>query len=310
MLQTITNSIEFTESILNTITDHIVVIDRHCNIQFVNRSWVKFGEDNNCLTDSSWKGVNYLEACEKSAEMGDEYGRKAAEGIRKAINSELDIFYFEYPCHSPEEKRWFMMRVTPFRMQEADYYVISHQNITERKIAEEEVLSLSRIDGLTKIPNRRRFDEFLDSEWRRCARLKMPVTLAMIDIDHFKLLNDTYGHQAGDETLKKIGAVLKGFANRPGDICARYGGEEFAIVHGNTALEDSLTLIERLLDSIRKLKIPNKDAPTMPIVTASAGVATMDPALKSHPDQLIKAADTLLYKAKSYGRNQVVSRGD
>lgn len=239
--------------------------------------------------------------------MGDDFGRKAADGIRKAIETESDAFYLEYPCHSPEEKRWFMMRLTPLQVQRERYFVISHQNITERKLAEEEVLTLSRIDGLTQIPNRRRFDEFLDSEWRRCTRLDMPVTLALIDLDHFKLLNDSYGHQAGDECLRKVGGLLKRYAKRPSDICARYGGEEFAVVHGNTPLEHSLRLFDDLLEATRKLKIPNKDALPLPFLTASIGVATMNPKKDDNTEQLIKAADARLYAAKKAGRNQLVA---
>lgn len=93
------------------------------------------------------------------------------------------------------------MRVTPFQVHNNDYFVISHQNITERKLAEEEVRNLARIDGLTGIPNRRTFDEFLCDEMKRCARLNKPICLAVIDVDHFKLLNDTYGHQSGDGCL-------------------------------------------------------------------------------------------------------------
>lgn len=300
-------SIDFIKAILDTITEHIVVIDARGDIQYVNRSWVEFGVANDCLIDSRWKGVNYLDVCEESAAMGDDFGRKAADGIRRAIETGSDAFYLEYPCHSPKEKRWFMMRLTSLQVQGERYFVISHQNITERKLAEEEVLALSRIDGLTEIPNRRRFDEFLDSEWRRCMRLDMPVTLALIDVDHFKLLNDTYGHQAGDECLRKIGGVLKRYAKRPGDICARYGGEEFAILHGNTPLEHSLRLFDDLLNAIRDLKIPNERASPLPFLTASIGVATMTPKRNDQPDRLIKLADTRLYTAKKAGRNQLVA---
>ena len=201
-----------------------------------------------------------------------------------------------------------MMRVTPLELEDNAYFVISHQNITERKFAEEEILNLSRADGLTNIPNRRHFDEFLGGEWKRCARLKLPITLSFIDIDHFKILNDTYGHQAGDECLRTIGAILKEVTGQPSDMCARYGGDEFSIVFGDTTIEKSLDISMALLDAIRGLKIPNANAPTMPIVTASIGLATMYPTDLNSEIELIKAADSQLYSAKQNGRNQIEAK--
>ena len=299
-------SYEFLKLIIDSIPQHIVVINSGGQILFVNKSWQKFGENNACLIDEAWEGVNYIAECDKAARMGDEFGKKAATGIKEVIEGGRASFYFEYPCHSKDEKRWFMMRVTPLQVQGIKRYLISHQNITERKIAEEEVEKLSRIDGLTEIANRRTFDEFLHIEWKRCARLNIPISLVLIDIDHFKLFNDTYGHQAGDECLKKVGGVLKKFASRPSDICARYGGEEFAVVYGNTSLEQSRSLACKLLDAIRELDIANVESPTIPLLTASIGLTTLYPTKDDDESELIREADKLLYIAKESGRNRVV----
>ncbi|MEE4240715.1 MAG: sensor domain-containing diguanylate cyclase [Desulfopila sp.] len=299
-------SSQFLGSILNAVTDHIVVIDGTGSIVLANHAWVSFGVRNSCLSGTSWRGVNYLKVCDASAEMGDTFGEEAAGGIRQVIGRVRDDFYFEYPCHSPDKKRWFMMRVTSFVYQEKRYYVIAHQNITERKLAEEKVEALSRIDGLTNIPNRRNFDEFLHNEWRRCARLGLPITLVLIDLDHFKLLNDHYGHHVGDDCLKQIGSILLRFARRPGDLCARYGGEEFAVVFGNTDSKEASIMVDNLLEEIRELRIPNVMSPVLPVVTASAGLMTMYPDRQNEGDVLIAGADTLLYMAKENGRNRVV----
>lgn len=298
-------SYDFLKSVLDTITQNIAVIDSEGDILYVNKSWITFGQKNEYSIGETWNGINYVKECDKAADRGDEDGDKAANGIRSVIKGDKANFYFEYPCHSPEENRWFMMRVTPFTMQEGNYFVISHQNITERKLAEEVVLNLSRMDALTSIPNRRYFDEFLENEWRRCKRLGLPVSLAIIDLDHFKLINDTYGHQIGDECLKSVGKVLKGFAKRSSEIYARYGGEEFAIVYGNTNLDQAKLLVSKLLDEIRSFNIPNKISPTLPIFTASIGVATMYPDNKNNESDLIKKADESLYLAKKNGRNQI-----
>lgn len=200
------------------------------------------------------------------------------------------------------------MQVAKFTMRGTNYFVISHHDITKRKLAEEEALNLSRIDGLTNIPNRRYFDKFFSNEWKRCGRLKMPLTLAIIDIDHFKQFNDTYGHQHGDDCLRIIGATLKNFARRPSDICARYGGEEFVIVYGNTKIEDALIQLNKLIDAIKDLNIPNKKSLTKPFVTVSIGLDTMYPNKMNNEHELLKRADEQLYCAKNNGRNRICFR--
>ncbi|MDD3323680.1 MAG: sensor domain-containing diguanylate cyclase [Sulfurospirillaceae bacterium] len=303
-----TTSSVFLKSILDSIVEQIAVIDLAGNIVFVNQSWISFGQNNQCKSKADWTTINYLKVCDDSAKMGDHFGQKASVGIRKVIASEIPMFYFEYPCHSPKEKRWFIMSVTPFLFENNTYLVISHKNITQRKIAEEAVLNLSRIDGLTNIPNRRYFDNFLKEEWRRCLRLQLPITLAIIDIDYFKLINDTYGHQAGDECLKKIGLLVKKFTKRPSDLCARYGGEEFAIIFGNTDFKTSMKMLNRLLKDITDLQIPNEKSPIMPTLTVSIGVSTILPSAQISEKTLVASADKLLYIAKEKGRNQILGQ--
>lgn len=298
-------STEFLKLILDSVTEHIVVIDESGKIQFVNKSWDSFGENNACLMGADWTEANYIKECDKAAAMGDEYGVHAGSGIRQVINGQEPMFYFEYPCHSPDEKRWFMMRVTPFETEGSNYFVISHQNITERKIIEEKVEELARLDGLTQIPNRRTFDTFLDSEWRRCIRLNKTLSLALVDLDHFKLLNDTYGHQLGDEALVRVATVLKEFAHRPGDVCARYGGEEFVMIWGDTSLEQAKIMAKKLLKKITELNIENRNSPTYKTLTASLGLAAMTPTKGCNQMEIVARADKLLYKAKENGRNRV-----
>jgi diguanylate cyclase (GGDEF)-like protein len=305
MDQIMPNSNQFLRQVLDSITEHIVVIDNSGDIQFVNKSWMTFGNDNACLIRGDWNGVNYIEECNKAAGMGDKIGLKASKGIKKVISNKKSIFYLEYPCHSPHEKRWFMMRVTPFVSSDKDYFVISHQNITERKLAEEKVEKAAKIDGLTNIPNRRTFDEFLHNEWRRCKRLKKPISLALIDLDHFKMLNDTYGHQTGDNCLIQVGRILPKFANRPGDICARYGGEEFVLVWGDTTSKQAAALAKKVLKKVADLKIPNRKSTTANHLTASIGLTTVTPRKKSKTEEVINKADRMLYKAKESGRNRV-----
>jgi len=299
-------SIEFYKAIIDSITEHIVVIDQFGMICYVNKSWIEFSRQNGYSSPDSWQNLNYLSVCDVSALAGESCGNEAADGIRDVISGEKSHFYFEYPCHSKTEKRWFMMRVSPLHLDRHKLYVvISHQNITERKLAENEIIHLSRIDGLTGVANRRCFDEFLDEEWRRCGRLGVPLSLIMIDIDHFKLFNDTFGHVAGDECLKKIGAILQMFGKRPGDLSARYGGEEFTIILGNAPLKEAIVIAEEILKTVRHRAISFESSPVSSYVTVSMGVATMLPQQNLAAATLIASADNLLYSAKKNGRNRI-----
>ncbi|HUP60408.1 MAG TPA: diguanylate cyclase [Thermoanaerobaculia bacterium] len=139
-----------------------------------------------------------------------------------------------------------------------------------------EVLDLSWRDGLTGVPNRRRFEEVLETEWRRALRAHAAFAVMMIDIDHFKLFNDRYGHQAGDDVLREVAAVLQRGLGRAGDFLARYGGEEFVALVADCELPQALAHAETLCARVRVLAIPNEDAPEG-IVTMSIGIAATHP---------------------------------
>ena len=168
--------------------------------------------------------------------------------------------------------------------------------------ANRELERLSFLDGLTGIANRRRFDEFLDQEWRRCARSRVPLAVIMIDIDHFKLYNDTLGHEAGDEVLKRVAITLDDALQRPGDLVARYGGEEFVVVLPGIDAAAALAQGERLRGAVEALSIPHPQS-TDDRLTISLGASSTAPPAGS-PDALIHAADQALYQAKRAGRNR------
>ncbi len=165
---------------------------------------------------------------------------------------------------------------------------------------------LSALDGLTATANRRAFEQRLDEEWRRASRDGTPLTLLMIDIDHFKLYNDHYGHPAGDDCLKTISRDLKARLRRPADFLARYGGEEFAIVLPDTDLSGAVIVAEDLRRRTMALELRHAMSPAARVVTLSIGVAEADPANAAWgPASLVNAADRALYRAKRLGRNQV-----
>jgi diguanylate cyclase (GGDEF)-like protein len=165
---------------------------------------------------------------------------------------------------------------------------------------------LARVDGLTGLANRRHFDETLTSEWRRCRRSGTPLSLILIDLDHFKLFNDRYGHPAGDSCLKLVSACLQAGFTRSHDLVARYGGEEFVCVMPETLLEGAEAKARSLEKSVRALRIPHESSAVPEgIVTISLGVAVAVPSVGDECAELILRADRSLYMAKDAGRGQV-----
>jgi len=188
------------------------------------------------------------------------------------------------------------------------------RDITLRKRAEDALAQanvalshMARVDGLTQIPNRRSFDETLSKEWGRLAREDSPLSLILCDIDCFKNYNDHYGHQAGDDCLRRVAQALASCAQRAADLVARYGGEEFVLILPQTPLEGALRVAENMRRTVEKLAIQHAGSIVKPIVTLSLGVASVVPAQHMQANRLIEIADQALYQAKETGRNKVVS---
>lgn len=175
----------------------------------------------------------------------------------------------------------------------------------ELQIANKRLKELSRVDGLTGIANRRRLDEDLDREWKRMLRMKQPLSVILCDIDHFKLYNDNYGHQQGDDCLVRVAQAIKDSVNRPGDLAARYGGEEFCIILPETNGLGSIQIAELVRKNVRGLNLEHITSPVADMVTLSLGVATLIPDVGSQPIVLLEAADRALYQAKGNGRDRV-----
>jgi diguanylate cyclase (GGDEF)-like protein len=159
-------------------------------------------------------------------------------------------------------------------------------------------------DHLTGLANRRIFDEQLTREWKRAAREKGTLSLLMVDVDHFKLYNDRYGHLAGDECLRAVGSVLAKAPFRGTDLAARFGGEEFAILLPRAGAEGAFLIADRIRQAVADQQQPHISNPSS-IVTVSIGVATLHPAEETGEKLLIQRADEALYQAKKEGRNQV-----
>jgi diguanylate cyclase (GGDEF)-like protein len=185
------------------------------------------------------------------------------------------------------------------------------QEIDERKrieanlhTANRELDRLARLDGLTQLPNRRSFDEYLDEEWKISLQEKLPISLILADVDYFKLYNDTYGHQAGDLCLSAIANVITKVTRKTGDLGSRYGGEEFAAILPNTSLEGAIKVAQRIQADLQQLQLPHISSQVSQQVTLSLGIATIIPQADVSPAYLIKIADRALYQAKLEGRDR------
>jgi len=161
------------------------------------------------------------------------------------------------------------------------------------------------VDALTDIPNRRAFMERIESEFKRSARENRPLSVIMIDIDHFKLYNDTYGHAAGDECLKTVAQAIKDTIKRPGDFCARYGGEEFVVLLPDTELDAARLLAENIRTNIENMKLSHKESPPLFVVTISLGIAATVGSSTATYETVLQQSDKALYNAKDRGRNRV-----
>jgi two-component system, cell cycle response regulator len=187
-------------------------------------------------------------------------------------------------------------------------------DITERVRAEaalheanQELKRLANLDGLTQVGNRRSFDEYLKQEWGRLKQEKLPISLILCDVDHFKLYNDTYGHQAGDACLQQVARTIRNTLKRPMDRVARYGGEEFAVVLPNTPHPRAVQITEAIRLAVEGLEIYHAKSSVSDYVTLSLGVVTTVPSEEFSPEALIGVADLTLYEAKKRGRNRAIA---
>jgi diguanylate cyclase (GGDEF)-like protein/PAS domain S-box-containing protein len=211
---------------------------------------------------------------------------------------------------------WLQWVFTAFINHGEQMLLVMLRDITDIQLVREELeesnrklAALSATDDLTGIANRRRFDEAFNQEWRRTARVKLPLALAMIDVDFFKLYNDRYGHQRGDDCLRSVARVIAQHASRAGDLIARYGGEEFVFVGAVADNEHALRLAENIRRAVEQLLLSH-DASSFGCVTVSIGVAVVVPDDEHTPSMLLRSADEALYTAKAMGRNRVTLHVD
>lgn len=195
-------------------------------------------------------------------------------------------------------------------------YDLSHRKVCQARLdghlrtlsSRSLIEALVRLDYLTELPNRREYERRLEEEWLRGRRTGSPLSLILVDIDHFKPYNDHHGHTTGDDCLRAVAQAVGGCIRRVSDLVARYGGEELVAVLPNTPLEGAIQIAESMRRAVADAELRHAASPVAPFVTISAGVACLTPGPEQLPSELVVRADAALYRAKDEGRNRVVPR--
>jgi len=293
--------------IFNSTADAMWVLDNNLTITKINNAFLNYlGLPREKVLNRECKEVFKCSFC------------GGPDCLSQLINNPADRVEYELTAVKRNgTETSFILTATPFKTESGDVIgvIANYTDITNLKRAEallkeknKELERLSNIDGLTGIANRRKFDECLQSEWKRLTRDASPLSLILCDIDHFKLYNDHYGHQAGDDCLIAVADAIDKNLKRSTDLGARYGGEEFGIILPNTHGDGAFYLATVIRESIENLKLIHEHSSTNPCVTLSLGVTETIPTVDKGPEELVMKADKALYEAKEKGRNQAVFR--
>lgn len=231
------------------------------------------------------------------------YESGAVDYLFKPINSTVLMSKIRVFIELGHQKQQLEDKTSQLNIKIKELEALKYELENKNKILEQ----LTMEDRLTSLGNRRCFDITLASEWHRGLRSKQPLSLVMADIDHFKLYNDTYGHQEGDICLKRVAHSLSSTLKRQCDIVSRYGGEEFIAILPDTDSKGAIQVGEAMIKAIENLNISHNTSETLDHITISVGVATVVPVHGSMAEFLLKAVDQALYKAKQLGRNRLVS---
>lgn len=289
----------FQQAVFDALAAQIAVLDRRGLVLQTNAAWRQYATDNGLADAPCFVGGNYLEALDCIAGKDQETVLAASAGIASVIAGELAHFQLAQPFFAPADKRWFILKVTPVH-DAAERVVVSHEDVTGIKKAELASLTLANIDTLTGALSRRNFLNLAEHEMARSNRYALPLMVLMLDLDHFKLINDRFGHAAGDIVLQGFVHTVSGVL-RESDLIGRIGGEEFAVLLPNTALEGGCALAQRIIDSVRASAV-EIDGERIPY-TVSVGAACLTN--ETSFSALLGVADVALYRAKHSGRDRL-----
>lgn len=302
----------FVQGVLDSVPSQIAVIDHAGRIIAINSAWRRFSLENSAtpgtMAPNTDVGANYLDVCASAESVGADDAGATREGIKAVIEGRLAEFRFEYPCHSPQEQRWFTMTATPLDSG-VEGAVVVHSNITERRQLEEQVRQLAFYDSLTGLPNRRLVLDRLTQAIAASRRSGCHGAVLFIDLDDFKPVNDNYGHDAGDLLLSEAAHRLQG-GLRETDTVARLGGDEFIVMVCSLDATPAVAraqaegiarkLSQRLAEPYRLRRASGTPADRVieHRCSASIGVTLFD-GRNDDPESILVAADAAMYQAKA-----------
>lgn len=292
-------SVRFQQAVFDSLSAQIAVLDRHGTILQTNAACRKYAVDNGYADDACFIGGNYLEILNCMSGKDQETVLAASAGIASVISGEVSHFQLQHPFFAPADKRWFIMKVTYVHDVE-ERVVVSHEDVSKLKAAELASWTLANIDTLTGTLSRRNFLNLAEQELVRSTRYELPLMVLMLDMDHFKLINDHHGHAAGDAVLQGFVQTVTGIL-RESDFIGRIGGEEFAVLLPNTTLDGGHALAQRIIESVRNKPV-EVDGQCIPYtVSIGAGYLSTETSFAA----LLVLADAALYRAKNGGRDRL-----
>ncbi|MHB8947936.1 MAG: sensor domain-containing diguanylate cyclase [Rhodoferax sp.] len=289
----------FQQAVFDSLVAQVAVLDQTGTVLQTNAAWRQYAADSGLSGRHCCQSGNYLELLGCMTEEDPQTLQAAQAGISAVLAGDLPDFHLPQPFFAPMDKRWFSLKVTPVH-DSAKRLVVSHEDVTQLKTAELASLTLANIDALTGALSRRNFFNLAEQEVARSIRYSLPLMVLMLDLDHFKTINDKYGHAAGDVVLQKcvqtVTSVLRG-----ADLIGRIGGEEFAVLLPNTPLEGGRALAQRIVESVRAHPVQVNGKTIVYTVSIGAGCLAGEHSFA----QLLGSADAALYRAKEAGRDRL-----
>jgi diguanylate cyclase (GGDEF)-like protein/PAS domain S-box-containing protein len=287
---------KFQQAVFDAISAHIAVLDHAGTIVQTNAAWQHYASGLNC---GETVGKGYLAVLGTILALAPATTAALVAGMSAVVAGELPFFHGNEPIQSAGKNKWFTIKITPLR-DTAHRLVVTHEDVSELKRAELASWTLANVDALTGALSRQNFLRLAEHELTRSVRYSLPLVVLMLDLDHFKHVNDTYGHQGGDAVLQAFVHTVKGVL-RESDVIGRIGGEEFVVLLPNTTYEGGLSLATRILAEVRVNTVEFCGKQITYTVSMGARCLSRQTSFAS----LLGECDAALYRAKKGGRDRL-----
>lgn len=289
----------FQQAVFDSLVAQVAVLDHSGTVLQTNAAWRQYAVEGGFSGRTCCQTGSYLKILGCLTEDDPQTLQAAEAGISAVLAGDLPDFHLSQPFFTPLDKRWFSLKVTPVH-DSAQRLLVSHEDVTQLKAAELASLTLANIDTLTGALSRRNFFNLAEQEVARSIRYAMPLMVLMLDLDHFKTINDKHGHAAGDVVLQKCVQTVTSVL-RESDLIGRIGGEEFAVLLPNTPLEGGRALAQRIAESVRANPVQMNGKTIIYTVSIGAGRLAGEHSFA----ELLGLADAALYRAKDAGRDRL-----